>query len=77
MKPLEDIFKTEKLYSISEVQDFLEYCDDNGYYYEFLDEDTSVVGFGDILVNICNRTFKLIEVCVNCYQSKYKLQECA
>lgn len=74
MKSLENIFQMEKLYSINEVQDFLAYCDEHGYCYEFLCDTKSVV-LGDIMVYIYNKTYKLIEVCVNCYQCKYRLQE--
>lgn len=75
MITLEKLFKREELYNITDVQKFLAYCDKQGYYYEFLDEN-SVCGYGDILVSVLDKTFKLVEVCVNCYQSKYKVEEC-
>ena len=63
----------EKLYTVKEVDYLLQRFEELGWYYEFLNEEDSVVAYGDILICVPNvGEMMLKEVPVNCWQSKYK-----
>lgn len=66
------MFKQEKLYGVREITQLLNRLDKLGWSYEFLNEDESFIGSGDIYIEFPNGDSVIfVEVCINCWEKKY------